>query len=157
MNSSPDTISAQLADTDLVIGCVLRRGAKADFVVTEAQVQGLQPGSVVVDVSIDQGGCIETSRPTSHSQPVYVKHGVIHYCVANMPGAYPRTATAALSAAVIPYALRLAHEGLAAFVAEPGLAKALNTYQGRLTIRPVAEELGLLERYAPYAPRNLGV
>ena len=74
-----------------------------------------------------------------------------------MPGAYPRTATAALSAAVIPYALRLAHEGLAAFAAEPGLAKAINTYQGRLTIRPVAEELGLLERYAPYAPRNLGV
>jgi alanine dehydrogenase len=116
-------------------------------VVTREQVQRLQPGSVVVDVSIDQGGCIETSRPTSHSHPVFIEHDVIHYCVTNMPGAYPRTATLALSEAVLPYVLRLANEGLDALTGDPGLAKALNTHAGYLTLRTVAEDLGLLERY----------
>ena len=115
--------------------------------VTREHIQRLQPGSVVVDVSIDQGGCIETSRPTSHSHPVYVEHGVIHYCVTNMPGAYPRTATLALSEAVLPYALRLANAGLAALTGDPGFAKALNTHAGYLTLRAVAEDLGLLEHY----------
>jgi alanine dehydrogenase len=146
MQSSPEAISAQLPTTDLVIGAVLRRGAKADYVVSEAQVKRLRPGSVIVDVSIDQGGCIETSRPTSHSQPVYRWGEVIHYCVTNMPGAYPRTATEALSAAVIPYALRLANQGLAALATDPGFAQALNTHQGYLTIRPVAEIFGLVDQ-----------
>jgi alanine dehydrogenase len=150
VRSSPEAISVRLPDTDLVVGAVLRRGGKADYVVTEEQVRQLLPGSVVVDVSIDQGGCIETSRPTSHSQPVYLRHEVIHYCVTNMPGAYPRTATLALSDAVLPYALRLANQGLEALASDPGFAKSLNTYQGRLTIRPVAEDLGLLELYQPY-------
>lgn len=149
--SSPEEISAKLPETDLVVGAVLSRGAKAEYVVTEAQVKRLLPGSVVVDVSIDQGGCIETSRPTSHSQPVYILHDVIHYCVTNMPGAYPRTATVALSDAVIPYALRLANEGLRALTGDAGFTKALNTFQGKLTIRPVAEALGLLDHYQPYS------
>jgi len=145
--SSPEAISRELPDADLVVGAVLRRGAKADYVVTREQVKRLQPGSVVVDVSIDQGGCIETSRPTSHSHPLFVEHDVIHYCVTNMPGAYPRTATMALSEAVLPYALRLANAGLAALTGDPGFAKALNTHAGYLTLRTVAEDLGLLDRY----------
>jgi len=145
--SSPANIERELPATDLVVGAVLRRGAKADYVVTREQVKRLQPGSVVVDVSIDQGGCIETSRPTSHSRPIFVEHDVIHYGVTNMPGAYPRTATVALSEAVLPYALRLANEGLAALTGDPGFAKALNTHTGYLTLRTVAEDLGLMDRY----------
>lgn len=148
--SSPEEIEARIPATDVLIGAVLRHGARAEFVVTESQVRRLGPGSVVVDVSIDQGGCIETSRPTSHSQPVFRLHEVTHYCVTNMPGAYPRTSTVALSAAVLPYALRLANLGLAALKEAPGFARALNTYQGRLTIRPVAETLHLLDHYLPY-------
>ena len=102
LESSSEEISCQLPDTDLLVGAVLRRGAKADFVVKQSQVRLLAEGSVVVDVSIDQGGCIETSRPTSHSHPVYVEEGVTHYCVTNMPGAYPGTSTFALAEAVIP-------------------------------------------------------
>ena len=145
--SSPAAIERELPATDLVVGAVLRRGARADYVVTREHIQRLQPGSVVVDVSIDQGGCIETSRPTSHSHPIFVEQGVIHYCVTNMPGAYPRTATLALSEAVLPYALRLANAGLAALTGDPGFAKALNTHAGYLTLRAVAEDLGLLEHY----------
>lgn len=148
--STPDEISRQMPPTDLVIGAVLRRGARADFVVSEAQVGLLSPGSVVVDVSIDQGGCIATSRPTTHSHPVFVARDVIHYGVTNMPGAYPRTATMALSRAVLPYALRLADRGLAALKDDPGFARALNVWQGCLTLRPVAEDLGLLDRYLPH-------
>jgi len=149
--SSPEQISKRLADTDLLVGAVLRHGAKADYVVTEDMVKQLPPGSVIVDVSIDQGGCIATSRPTSHSHPVYVEHGVVHYCVTNMPGAYPRTATLALATATFPYLQKLADGGLADFVAEPGRAKAINTYQGALCSRPVAEGLGLAARYQPLA------
>jgi len=145
--SSPEAISRELPGVDLVVGAVLRHGARADYVVTREQVKLLRPGSVVVDVSIDQGGCIETSRPTSHSHPVFVEHDVIHYCVTNMPGAYPRTATMALSEAVLPYALRLTKEGLDALTGDPGFAKALNTHAGYLTHRTVAEDLGLLDHY----------
>jgi alanine dehydrogenase len=145
--SSPEAIERELPDADLVVGAVLRHGARADYVVTREQVKRLQPGSVVVDVSIDQGGCIETSRPTSHSHPIFVEHDVIHYGVTNMPGAYPRTATVALSEAVLPYALRLANEGLDALNGDAGFAKALNTRDGCLRLRSVAEDLGLLDRY----------
>jgi len=145
--SSPEAIAEQVKDADLVVGGVLLRGAKAAFVVTEDMVKTMLPGAVIVDVSIDQGGCVETSRPTSHTDPVFVKHGVIHYCVTNMPGAYPRTSTLALTSATLPYVRKLAESGLAALRDDPGFAKALNAYQGYLTCRPAAEGLGLLERY----------
>ena len=148
--SSPEAIAAQVKDADLVIGGVLLHGAKASFVVTEDMVSTMLPGSVIVDVSIDQGGCVETSKPTSHSDPVFVKHGVTHYCVTNMPGAYPRTSTLALTAATLPYVRRLADKGLDALREDAGFAKALNTYQGFITCRPAAESLGLLERYRDF-------
>lgn len=147
--SSPEEISRQLPETDLLIGAVLRRGAKADYVVSETQVRQLGPGSVVVDVSIDQGGCMATSRPTSHSHPTYVVDGVTHYCVTNMPGAFPRTATLALTDTVLPYARKLADQGLDALRQDPGFAKGLNTYRGQLTLQAAAEALDLLDRYQP--------
>jgi len=149
--SGPDAVARRVLEADLVVGAVLRHGAKADYVVTEDMVGSMQPGSVIVDVSIDQGGCVETSRPTTHSEPVYEKRGVIHYCVTNMPGAYPRTSTLALIEASFPYVLRLANQGLAAFRDDSGLAKAVNTYQGYLTCRPVAETFGLTERYRAFS------
>jgi len=147
--STPAAIARYAREADLLVGAVLRHGARAEYVVSEEVVKTMRPGSVIVDVSIDQGGCIETSRPTSHSNPVYETHGVVHYCVTNMPGAYPRTSTQALSAAVLPYALRLANQGLPALRDDAGFGQALNTYQGRLTSRPVAEALGLLEQFRP--------
>ncbi len=149
--SSPEAIAQCLTAADLVIGAVLIPGAKAPYVVTEAMVQGMQPGSVIVDVSIDQGGCIETSRPTSHSHPVYERHGVLHYCVTNMPGAYPRTSTVALTTATLPYVLRLANEGLAAVQQDAGFLQGVHTYQGAITLQPVAEALGLMASYQPLA------
>ncbi len=145
--SSPEAIVAHLQDADLVVGAVLLRAARAPWVVSESMVKAMQPGAVIVDVSIDQGGCIETSRPTSHSDPVYEKHGVIHYCVPNMPGAYPRTSTLALTAATLPYVCRLADRGMEAVSGDPGFAKAVNTCNGYLTCKPVAEALDLLDRY----------
>ncbi len=145
--SSPDRIDRHLQEADLVVGAVLRHGAKAPHVVTEQMVESMQPGSVVVDVSIDQGGCIATSRPTSHLAPVYERFGVIHYCVTNMPGAYPRTATIALTTATLPYAMRLAEQGLAALPHDEGFKKAVNICQGYVTCRSVAESLELMDRY----------
>jgi alanine dehydrogenase len=145
--SKADRIARHVEDADLVVGAVLRHGAKAPHVVTAQMVESMQPGSVVVDVSIDQGGCIETSRPTSHRAPVYERFGVIHYCVTNMPGAYPRTSTIALTTATLPYALRLADQGLAALQEDEGFRKAVNTCRGSVTCRPVAEGLDLMDRY----------
>jgi alanine dehydrogenase len=133
-----------------VIGAVLLRGAKAEYVVTEDMVRTMQPGAVIVDVSIDQGGCVETSRPTSHSDPIFVKHGVTHYCVTNMPGAYPRTSTLALTSATLPYVQRLADQGIAALRDDPRFGKALNAYRGFLTCQPAAEGLGLVDRYRDF-------
>jgi alanine dehydrogenase len=147
--SSPEAISHHLEDADLVVGAVLVPGAKAPYVVTDAMVRRMQPGSVIVDVSIDQGGCVETSRPTSHSHPVYAQYGVIHYCVTNMPGAYPRTSTLALTSATLPYVLRLADGGIAALRHDEEFGKGVNTYQGSITSRPVADALGLLHQYKP--------
>jgi alanine dehydrogenase len=146
-HSQPQHIAAHLADADLVVGAVLVRGAKAPHVVTEYMVRHMQPGSVVVDVSIDQGGCIETSRPTSHSEPIFIKHGVIHYCVTNMPGAYPRTATLALTTATLPYILQLATCGLHCLSEAPGFAQGLNTHNGYITSEPVAQALGWVDHY----------
>ncbi len=145
--SNEENISAHLQDADLVVGAVLKRGARAPHVVTEAMVRQMPEGSVIVDVSIDQGGCVETSQPTSHSDPVFIRHGVLHYCVTNMPGAYPRTSTMALSEASLSYALRLSNEGLSCLMDDPGLAKAVNTYQGYLTCLPVAEALAREQQY----------
>jgi alanine dehydrogenase len=148
--STPAAIAAAVADADLVVGAVLRAGARAEHVITREMVRGMPPGSVIVDVSIDQGGCVETSRPTSHSDPVFVALGVTHYCVTNMPGAYPRTATVALTEATLPYVLRLANGGLAAVAAEAGFAKGVNTYAGWITHSAVADALDFSVRYAPW-------
>jgi len=149
--STPETLPHYLEDADLVVGAVLLHAAKAPHVVTEEMVQRMQPGSVIVDVSIDQGGCVATSRPTSHSDPVFEQYGVIHYCVTNMPGAYPVTSTMALTSATLPYVLQLAHQGLDALCADPGFGKGVNTYRGFVTSKPVAEALGLLPQYREFA------
>jgi alanine dehydrogenase len=143
VESTPDTLLEHLRDSDLVVGAVLRVGARAPHVVTEPMIAAMPQGSVIVDVSIDQGGCIATSRPTSHSSPVFVVHGVTHYCVTNMPGAYPRTATLALTRASLPYVAKLADGGLEAVRADAGFAKGVNVYAGAVTHGAVAAALGL--------------
>ncbi|MBI1935058.1 alanine dehydrogenase [Candidatus Woesearchaeota archaeon] len=146
--STPESIAEHVLDADLVVGAVLVTGAKAPFVVTEKMVKTMQPGSVIVDVSIDQGGCIETSKPTKHSDPVFVKHGVTHYCVTNMPGAYPRTSTIALTNATFPYLLKLANEGFEkSMKSDAGFAKGVNTYGGFITYKPVAEALKMDSKF----------
>ena len=145
--SNEENLRQHLPDTDLLVGAVLVEGARAPHLVSEAMVASMPDGSVIVDVSIDQGGCIETARPTSHSDPVYVEHGVTHYCVTNMPGAYPRTSTFALTAATLPYAKRLADGGVEAALSDAAFAKGINTHGGKITCRPVAEALGKLDRY----------
>ena len=148
--STPEIILEHLKDADLVIGAVLVTGAKAPHVVTEEMVKTMQPGSVIVDVSIDQGGCIETSRPTKHSDPIFVKHGVTHYCVTNMPGAYPRTSTIALTNATLPYILKLADKGVDALKYDKGFAKGLNAHKGFISYKPVAEALGMMDKFRSF-------
>jgi alanine dehydrogenase len=127
---------------------VLVAGAKAPRLVTRQMVGRMKPGSVIVDVAVDQGGCVETVHATTHSDPVYFVDGVLHYCVANMPGAVPRTSTYALSNATLPYAERLARLGpLEAIRFDPALAQGVNTYDGHLTYKAVADAFGL-----PYTP-----
>src|SRR5690606_36793920 len=130
-------------DADLVIGCVLIAGAAAPRLIRREDLKLMREGSVLVDVSIDQGGCFETSRPTTHQEPTYVVDGVVHYAVANMPGAAPLTSTYALSAATAPYILALADRGLdAALSADPGFAAGLNVKAGEVTHPAVAAALG---------------
>lgn len=146
--STPENISEHIKDADLVVGAVLVKGAKAPWIISEEMIKTMQPGSVIVDVSIDQGGCIETSKPTSHSNPIFVKHGVTHYCVTNMPGAYPRTATIALTNATLPYLLKLADKGFEKAVGEnAGFAKGVNTHKGHITCKPVAEALSMYDNF----------
>jgi len=138
-----------VADADLVIGSVLLPGAKAPKLVTAEMVQSMRAGSVMVDVAIDQGGCFETSRPTSHTVPVFEVDGVVHYCVTNMPGAVPRTSTLALSNVTLPYALLLADYGLLnAAHRDVALAKGINVLNGHITYRAVADAFGL--EYTPW-------
>jgi alanine dehydrogenase len=140
-------IEKRLPEADLVIGAVLVHGAKAPYVVRREQLRLMKRNAVLVDVSIDQGGCFETSRPTTHSDPTYEVDGVTHYCVANMPGAVPITSTYALTNATLPYVLHVADEGVAAAVRQnPGLAKGVNVVDGKVTYHPVAEATG-----QPYA------
>jgi alanine dehydrogenase len=136
-------IESRLAEADLVIGAVLVKGAKAPHVVSRAQLGLLKPRSVLVDVSIDQGGCFETSHATTHSDPVYEVDGISHYCVANMPGAVPITSTRALTNATLPYVVRLADQGAAAaLAADPGFLGGLSVHAGRLTDAAVAADQG---------------
>jgi len=147
MLSTPENISEATRRADLIVGAVLLPGAKAPSVVSESMVHAMEPGSVIVDVSIDQGGCFATSRPTSHSDPVFIQHGIVHYCVTNMPGAYPHTSTIALTRATLPYAMSLANEGLDVLRKDAGFAKGVNVHQGTITCRAVAEALDKLDRY----------
>ena len=128
------------AEADLVIGGVLIPGATAPKLVTRQMVANMKKGSVIVDVAIDQGGCVETARPTSHSNPSYTVDGVVHYCVTNMPGAVPHTSTLALTNSTFPYLLRIANLGaVEALKRDAGFAEGLNTFRGKLTYRGVAE------------------
>ncbi len=147
--SNTYNIAEAVAIADLVIGGVLIKGARAPMLVTREMVSGMRDGSVIVDVAVDQGGCIETTRVTTHSEPTYIIDGVVHYGVANMPGAVPRTSTLALSNATLRYVLQLADLGAeAAMAADPGLCLGLNTYQGLLTYAAVADAFGMA--YTPY-------
>jgi alanine dehydrogenase len=141
-------IEQRLPEVDLVIGAVLVHGAKAPHVITRQQLGLMKRHSVLVDVSIDQGGCFETSRATTHSDPTYEVDGITHYCVANMPGAVPITSTYALTNATMPYIVRLATEGVQrALGSDPGFMRGLNAAAGRLTYEPVARDQGL--EYTP--------
>lgn len=138
--SNPLTIEDAVREADLVIGAVLIPGAAAPRLVTRDMVKNMQNGAVIVDVAVDQGGCIETTRPTTHSDPTFVVDGVVHYCVANMPGAVPRTSTFALTNVTLPYAVQIAERGLEDAVrANPGLRNGVNTYKGKVTCEPVAQ------------------
>jgi alanine dehydrogenase len=146
--SNPIAIARAVARADLLVGAVLIPGAAAPKLVSRAMVSAMKKGSVIVDVAVDQGGCIETTRPTTHSDPTYEVDGVVHYCVANMPGAVPRTSTFALTNVTFPYLLRIAKKGLKQALKEDlSLVPGVNTYAGKLTCAPVAEALGL-----PYTP-----
>jgi alanine dehydrogenase len=142
--STTENIEHHLFEADLVIGAVLVPGANAPKLVTKAHLKQMKIGAVLVDVAIDQGGCFETSRPTTHENPVYTIDGIIHYCVANIPGAVPRTATLALNNATLPYILNLANKGYQeALLEDAGFLKGLNVMQGQITYQPVAASHGL--------------
>ena len=143
LRSSSVALAEVISTADLVVGAVLVPGAAAPRIVTREMVRGMREGSVIVDVAVDQGGCCETTRATTHSEPTYVVDGVVHYCVANMPGAVPRTSTYALTNVTLDYALAIANLGLEEAVREdPYLTPGVNTYLGKLTCRPVAESQG---------------
>lgn len=145
--STIDSVEEELVEADVTVGAVLVPGASAPKLVSRAMLARMKPGSVLVDVAIDQGGCFETSRPTTHENPTFEVDGVIHYCVANMPGAVPLTSSHALNNATLPYGLALADKGLDALKDNPHLLNGLNVIGGRLTNLPVAEALGL-----PFTP-----
>ncbi len=141
--SSQQTIEEELAQADLVVGAVLVPGARAPKLISRKMLSLMQPGAVIVDVAIDQGGCAETSRPTYHSAPVYTVDSIIHYCVANMPGAVPRTSTFALTNATLPYTLAMANKGLDRAMREDrALMRGINVYQGKLASQEVAQSQG---------------
>lgn len=152
LGSNVQNIADSVNRADGLVGSVLIPGAKTPKLVSREMVAAMKPGSVIVDVAIDQGGCVETARPTKHSDPVYIVDEVIHYCVTNMPGAVPRTSTYALNNATLPYALKIAGSGLMdALKADISLVRGVNTLGGRLASRPVAEAHGL--EYIPLFSR----
>jgi alanine dehydrogenase len=149
--SSEAHLTELLPTVDLLIGAVLVPGAKAPKLISRAMLRQMKPGSVFVDIAIDQGGCAETSRPTTHDEPVFVEEGVLHYCVTNMPGAYARTATQALTNVTFPYIEALADHGLAAACGKfAGLAQGVNVLDGAIACKAVAEAHGLA--YKPFSP-----
>jgi alanine dehydrogenase len=142
--SSAYMIHDAVSQADLIVGAVLVPGAAAPKLVTRSMLKDVPKGAVIVDVAVDQGGCIETTHPTTHSNPTYYVEDVLHYCVANMPGAVPRTSTFALTNATLPYALKLANKGfIDAIASDPGLKAGVNTYGGKLTYEAVATAQGL--------------
>ena len=144
LHSSGGALEEAVRGADLVIGAVLIRGARAPRLVTTEMIKMMRPRSAVVDVAIDQGGCIETSRPTTHANPTYLAHDVVHYCVANMPGAVPRTSTFALENATLPYMVKMADLGSTeAMRSDAGLRAGLSVCRGQITEPAVAESLGL--------------
>jgi alanine dehydrogenase len=148
--SNPRNVREQLADADLVVGGVLLPGARAPFLLTREDLALMLPGAVIVDVAVDQGGCVETTRPTTHANPTYEVDGVIHYAVANMPAAVARTSTLALTNATLPYVVTLAEHGWrAALKGDAGLRRGLNVMDGRVTYPGVAEAFGI-----PYVPAD---
>ncbi len=152
--SNSQNIEDEVSRADLVIGAVLRTGSRTPVLVDEKLVSRIDPGGVIIDVAVDQGGCIATSRPTSHEAPIHLVHGVLHYGVANMPGAVSRTSTFALTNSTLPYIRKLARLGLEASLAEdPALRGGLNTHAGRLRNRAVAESLDL--SFEPYLTKTV--
>jgi alanine dehydrogenase len=142
--STVENIENEVLEADLVIGAVLVPGAAAPKLVTRDMVKRMRPGSVIVDIAIDQGGCFETSRPTTHAEPTYVEHGVVHYCVTNMPGAVARTSTFALNNATLPFVSALADKGWQkALTEDVNLRRGLNIHAGAVTFEAVAKDLGL--------------
>ena len=139
--SNKTNIEEAISHADLVIGSVLIPGAAAPKLITKQMLGIMQPGSAIVDIAIDQGGCAETSRATTHDDPFYIVDGIVHYCVANMPGAVPHTSTYALTNATLPYVIKLAKKGMGALADDRALAKGLNVYKGKLICRQVAESL----------------
>jgi alanine dehydrogenase len=149
LHSTPHHLEEVLEQSDLLVGAVLIPGAQAPKLVQREDLARMKPGAVIVDVAIDQGGCFETSRPTSHDEPTYVVDGIVHYCVANMPGAVARTSTLALTSVTLSYGLQLAGQGVEAFCqGAPHLAKGLNVYRGECTYEGVAKAHGL--SYTPW-------
>ncbi|HSQ77308.1 MAG TPA: alanine dehydrogenase [Nitrospirota bacterium] len=139
-------LEEEIVDADIVIGAVLVPGGRTPVLIARAMLGTMKKGSVIVDVSVDQGGCVETSHPTTHDDPVFTVDGIVHYCVANMPGAYPRTSTIALTNATLPYVKTIAEEGITKAVqADLIIKSALNTYQGRIVNKALAESLGFAE------------
>ena len=139
MMSTPESIERMASFSDLVVGSVLVAGARAPKLLSKDMVKKMKPGSVIVDVAIDQGGCVETSKLTTHTEPIFIRYGVVHYCVGNMPGAVPRTSTLALTNSTLPYAQMLADKGLEKAIADDvPLAKGVNVHQGRVTHPGVA-------------------
>ena len=147
--SSALAVERLVLEADLVIGAVLIPGAKAPMLVEQVDLRRMKPGSVIIDVAIDQGGCIATSRPTTHSNPTYIVEEVLHYCVTNMPGAVGRTSTFALCNVTLPWVLEIAQRGIEAAARDlRPVARAINLFAGEVTNKPVAETFGL-----PYSPR----
>jgi alanine dehydrogenase len=141
--SSPTTVARSVAQADVVIGAVLSEGRRAPIVVSREMVRSMPDGAVIVDVAVDQGGCIETTRPTDHRNPIYVEEGVVHYAVPNMPGSVPRTSSRALTGLTLPYILRVANTGFEQAVrGDRALWRAVNTYRGTITHEGVADSLG---------------
>jgi alanine dehydrogenase len=156
LSSSTYSIHEAISNADLIIGAVLVPGASAPKLITREMLKDVPNGAVIVDVAVDQGGCIETTRPTTHSDPTYYVEGVLHYCVANMPGAVPRTSTLALTNATLPYVLTLANKGfLVAITEDEGLKAGINTYAGRINYEAVAKSQGL--EFTPIDAMLLGL